>query len=416
MKFRFRLSGRHTHSHLKKGTRLRLAGKNTLRSYRHLPEQIEDIRLDGDIPARKKRSRALSLGILKIYKKIYACIILFFGTLAGLFKRFFTFIGSTLRKSAERSRTIDSLPMLFGGACACLLVCTLTAAYILLSLFAPYARRYEAVTVPSLRGKQLSEIEYPTDSFNLIIQYENNPDVSDGQIISQAPRAGVVRRLYGKDSCCDILLTVSRHDESFVPHGIVGSPLRDALLSLSNSGLTYTVNEEYSDTVDKGNVIRAYPSDGSKIEAGGCVKLSVSLGKISETVRVPDLVGLGESEAAERLRQSGLTLGEVSYISSTQPMGKVTSQSPAAYTEADRGSAISLFVSAGSNFTLPTVPDLYGMTVEQARTRLLGVGLTVSAVYSVSSAAPSGAIISQSPLPGTAITSAVTSVELYISN
>ncbi len=413
MKYSFRPSPRSTPSRINKATRLRFAGRNTLKLLHRLPEPIEKIRLDEDDIPKKKKRYSLYTACSGIFRQLSSELSALAARIRSAAKKLFSFISLQLSKIKKKS--FISLPMLSGAALACFLVCALTASYILLSLFAPYVRHYETVTVPAFRGKQLSEIEYPTDSFNLVIQYEDNPEIADGQIISQIPSAGVTRRLYGKTDCCDILLTVSKHDLGAVPT-VTGLTLRNAALSLSNCGMDFTVYEEYSDTVKKGEVIRAYPPDGSPLERGRAVTLTVSLGKKAEALRVPSLLGLGESDAALRIRSLGLTLGEVIYISSSEPMGNVISQSPEAYTDVKKGTAVSLTVSAGRDFTLPTVPDLYGMSLAEAKERLARVGLNVSAVYSVSSAAPKGAIISQYPLPDTAITSAVTAVELYISN
>lgn len=418
MKYRFRQSEKNTPSRLRESTRLRFAGRNTLKLLRPLPEPVEQIRLDGELYPQKRKRRSPRAAILKIYRGIYLGVKALFIKVRELSSKLFSRIKNAFAQRAlnKKQKTIDSLPVFFGAVCAGFLVCAVTSGYILLSLFAPYARRYETVTVPLFRGKQLSEISYPSEDFNLIIQYENNPEIAAGQIISQLPAAGVTRRIYGRNGCCDIVLTVSKQEAIYVPNGITGISLRDAILALSNSGLGYTVVEEHSSGVKRGEVIRAYPQGGSQIEKGGVVRLTVSLGEKTDTLKVPSLIGLGESEAAALIRASGFTLGNVSYVSSNKKIGTVISQSITPDTETKRGVGISLTVSAGESFALPTVPDLYGMSVEEATRQLLRVGLTVSSVYSASSAAPKGAVISQYPLPNTPITSAVTSVELYISN
>ena len=116
------------------------------------------------------------------------------------------------------------------------------------------------------------------------------------------------------------------------------------------------------------------------------------------------------------MKSSSLSVGEVTYVRSSKKAGTVISQSPSPYLSVTKGDAVSLTVSAGEAFYTPTVPDLYGMSVEEAKDALLGVGLTVSSVYSVSSAAKNKTVIFQSPIAGTPITSSITSVELHISN
>ena len=426
MKYRFRRSDKNPSPRIiKKGTTFRLAGKNTLKPTPPLPEPIESIRLTDGEPSSKKR---LGEGYVKLIKELTATVSAFFAQigkeLSAARRRLWRFIKAqrtrltaflAKRRASRKKKKIDSLPLLFGAATSSLLVCVITASYIIISLFAPYARNYSAVTIPALQGKRLEDIDLEGGSFNLIIQYENNPDVENGRVISQSPAAGVTRKIYERGGFCDIRVTVSRQLLPTVPDGIVGATLRDASLALLNRGVAYTVEEKFSD-IKKGTVLSVYPTEGESLRQGGSVTLTVSAGRQSSNTNVPSLLGLSESEAIFRIKTSGLTLGEVTYVRSDKAAGTVINQSPSAHLSVKTGEKISFTVSAGEDFSAPTVPDLYGLSAEEARKKLLSVGLTVSSVYSVSSAAKSGTVIYQSPIAGTPITSAVTSVELHISN
>ena len=85
------------------------------------------------------------------------------------------------------------------------------------------------------------------------------------------------------------------------------------------------------------------------------------------------------------------------------------------YTSAELGTAVSFTVSAGYQFNERKVPDLYGLTLSEATQKLAECGLIPGNVYAVASSEPSGTVVAQSPKAGTAITSAVTTVEIYIS-
>ena len=146
------------------------------------------------------------------------------------------------------------------------------------------------------------------------------------------------------------------------------------------------------------------------------VILTVSAGNKEIYTTVPSLTGLTESEALLRIKNASLSIGEVTYVSSEKKVGTVISQAPSPYTTETQGQDVSFTVSAGAEFSVPVVPDLYGMTVEQAKEKLYSVGLTVSSVYSVASGAKAQTVISQAPIAGTPITSSITSVELHISN
>lgn len=424
MKYRFRRVKKKSLPQKASRPTLRLAGRGTLRAVRQLPEPIETIRMEDGAPKKRRASILLSRAVTVLARRIYSfiCEIIYELSVAAkrlfaLCRRAYSYIYRKIKKRQleKKEKKIDSLPILLGGAVSSVLVCLLTAALLLASFFMPYSGSYDEVTVPALQGKRLEEITLGEGRFNLIVEYESNADVEEGRVISQLPAAGVTRKLYGRNSYCPISITVSRHTPSRVPQGLVGSSLRDATLSLQNNALTFQVSEQTSES-PKGTVISCYPAEGETMAEGGTVTLTVSAGPKTDTISIPNLSGLTESEAIFRIRSVGLSVGEVTYVRSDQRAGTVLTQSPSSYATAQKGTSVSFSVSAGAEFSLPTVPDLYGMSVEEAKTALRGVGLALSAVYSIASAAKSGTVISQTPAAGTPITSSINSVELHISN
>lgn len=416
MKYRFRRADTQKRARPHTGIPKRFAGRHTLTALHPLPQPIENIRISDDDLKHSRRGHRRSqirARLKRIKQRLLLLVKELFAKCKALASRSRVWLAA--RMSNRKKKTIDSLPVLAGAALSSFLVCAFTAAFVIASLFLPYVRRYETVTVPLLQGQRIDEIDLENGCFNLLIQYETNPEVAEGRIISQSPAAGVTRKLYGKDDFCDIFVTVSKSSSKTVPTGLVGSSLRDASLSLLNNELTFTVKEEYSDKA-KGTVINTYPSEGATLSSGGNVTLTVSVGERVELTDVPSLSGLTESEALQRIHASGLEVGEITYVRSERRAGTVISQLPSANNKLTAGSPVSLTISAGEDFLIKAIPDLYGMSVEDAEQKLHSVGLTVSAVYSVASAAPKGTVIYQYPLPDTVITSSVNSVELHISN
>lgn len=423
MKYRFRRCPKRERSQPIDLCALRFAGKNTLRLLHPLPEPIEAIRLEDE-----KQGRRTFKGVRRALKRVFLWIENFSREilkelrtatrrLTTMSRKLLRHISLFISKKVEerKKKKIDSLPVLFGAAVSTFLVCVLTASYIVTSFFMPYAKSYRSVVIPSLQGQRLEDIELEGSSFNLLVTYESNPDVEDGRIISQTPAAGVTRKIYDKNGYCPISVTVSRQVLPTVPEGLVGNDLRSASLSLLNTGIPFTVEEKYSDTA-RGTVLGCYPSEGAALSIGGRVTITVSAGRKVLLSSVPSLVGLTESDALFRIENASLSVGCVTYVRSTKKAGTVINQSPSAYLSISAGESVDLTVSAGELFYTSTVPDLYGLTVEEARAALYSVGLTVSSVYSVSSAAKNKTVIFQSPITGTPITSSITSVELHISN
>ena len=325
-------------------------------------------------------------------------------------------VAQRMRRPAK-PKSIHALPVFAGFLCAALLVSVLSAAGVLFGLFGRYRRSYTGVVIPNLVGQSASTVlQEDTPYLNWVVEYENNPQIEAGLIISQSPRAGVTRRIYGKDGYCTVHLTVSRPQEPYSLENLVGMSERDALLTLRNHNVSASVTQVYSDTVPKGNVMETSPSHGALLSANAKVTLRVSAGKKQSLLSVPNLFGMTETEANALLHGMGLSIGSVSYRSSSHTAGTIIGQDIAAYSSIKHGETVSYTVSVGDRYWLPTVPDLYGMNLRDAEQLLKQHGLLIGRVHTIQGAAPSGTVITQSPAPGAPITSSTVSVELYVSS
>ena len=116
------------------------------------------------------------------------------------------------------------------------------------------------------------------------------------------------------------------------------------------------------------------------------------------TVAVPNVEGMTQAAATTAITGAGLALGTVTTASSsTVPAGSVISESPAAATPVEAGTAVSLTVSSGAQ-----VPNVVGLTQAAATTAITGAGLVLGTVTMASSVTvPKGSVISQSPAAGT---------------
>ena len=117
-------------------------------------------------------------------------------------------------------------------------------------------------------------------------------------------------------------------------------------------------------------------------------------------VRVPDVVGLMQSDAQAALTEAGLAVGVVAQAySATVPVGAVIAQTPSAGASVVPGSAVDLTESLGPQ----CVPNVVGQTQVAACAAILEAGFKVGVATSCHSAiiAP-GTVVSQTPEPGTA--------------
>lgn len=161
----------------------------------------------------------------------------------------------------------------------------------------------------------------------------------------------------------------------------------------SNNLLGRAGEEEYSTTIEAGHVIRQDPVAGSSVKAGDTVTYYLSKGP--EQVTVPNVVGDTEQEALTTLTDKDLDLkvNVQNDYSATVEKGYVISTSPAANTEVDKGSSITIVVSSGAEPKKPiTVPDVVGQSYASAKRTLENLGFVVS----LRSGSERGTVTSQS--------------------
>ncbi len=122
-----------------------------------------------------------------------------------------------------------------------------------------------------------------------------------------------------------------------------------------------------------GKVLSQDPPSGTAVPRMSVVTLI--LGKAPEGSPLPDLAGKTRSEAEDALVRMGWKVQFEEARSDTIPIGRVISQKPQAGEKYPRGGMVTLVVSGGVGDI--AVPDLTNMTVEEARTALEKLGLSL---------------------------------------
>lgn len=187
-----------------------------------------------------------------------------------------------------------------------------------------------------------------------------------------------------------------------VPTGTVSVDSASSQAAITAAGLAVVVDQAYSDTVVKDEVISAEPSPGEKIRKDGAVTLTVSKGVEHFTVPT-SLVGKSEANAERLVAKAGFTIGKsnLQYYDDVSK-GKVTEVSVPEGSSQPHNTVIVLTVSNGP--APVTVPTLTGKSEADAKAALEAVGLTMSqgkAKYD--EVVPKGAVISQSPKAATEV-------------
>jgi eukaryotic-like serine/threonine-protein kinase len=114
-------------------------------------------------------------------------------------------------------------------------------------------------------------------------------------------------------------------------------------------------------------------------------------------VTVPGVVGMQLEEAQAALEEQGLVASPAYETTDDIPENEVFEQDPAPGDSVDEGSEVTLRVSSGLNPV--TVPDLSGMTREEAMTALEEVGLLANFSDVESDEVEAGRVVSQDPTP-----------------
>jgi serine/threonine-protein kinase len=175
-----------------------------------------------------------------------------------------------------------------------------------------------------------------------------------GTVLEQDPEAGTEV----EEGTPVNLTIVAEPDVAIVPP-LEGLSPDQATLLLSEVGLTPVFEEEPSDTIPDGFVTRTEPPSGTEVEPGSTVTVFVSSG--AGTVAVPEVRCRSFNSALNQIEKAGL-VGVISDdtvpINLSCPLGnKVAQQDPAAGTQVELGSTVTLFAGEEpSPSTGPTGP------------------------------------------------------------
>jgi serine/threonine-protein kinase len=159
---------------------------------------------------------------------------------------------------------------------------------------------------------------------------------------------------------------------------------------LDGVDLTARFDQEPSETVAAGRVVRSEPAPGGRVLRGHSVTVVLSSGP--PAVAVPSVTGQSVGDAQHAIQQAGLQPQVTEQPSVEVEAGQVISQNPAGGT-AKRGSAVQLVVSTGPGIV--EVPEVRGLSVDDARQKLEDAGFRVK-VRSLRI----GNVIAQSPRGG----------------
>ncbi len=271
------------------------------------------------------------------------------------------------------------------------------------------------LTVPDVTNKTVVEAEAILTKADLgfTLTEAYSATVQPGYIIKQDPK-GHSKVKKGRK----IHLTVSKGSEPGIVPDVKKKSLAEATVMLEKAKLKVgSVSVKADSSVPKGAVVSQSIAPNKKVEPGTSVDLVVNIsGSQSE---VPSLEGLSLAEAKSKLSKMGLVIGQLSETNSDKAKGTVLSSSPEAGEVVEKGSSVSLTVSAGKKEEKKPETNTNGARTRTITYTVPGKGAPKNVKIVASDAAGSRTVFSGAVPPGTTITRQVNlgegaNVQIYV--
>ena len=165
-------------------------------------------------------------------------------------------------------------------------------------------------------------------------------------------------------------------------------------------------SHRYNPGLPRDIVLDQYPAANSRVKPGRRVYLTINTGTIPD-VTVPSVEGIAIGNARSQIMIAGLKVldSDVRPDSIPHPHeNTVTGQFPEAGTRVPEGSRVMLWYSTGLGRSFVEVPDLNGLSPEEAQQQLLAVKLrSVVIMQEEEEASENLTVYNQSPQPGASI-------------
>lgn len=182
---------------------------------------------------------------------------------------------------------------------------------------------------------------------------------------------------------------------------VIALPYEEAVQTIENAGFEVGESQyENHPSYVRDQIVWQDPPEGVKVPPGTLIRLARSRGP--QDIPVPDVSRYESNIASMLITRSGLSVQRIDSIQTALPSGVAVGTRPAAGATLSPGAGVTLIVSRGE----PTlsVPDLAGLTLDEAREELQLLGLILGQSWQeFSNAQPEGFIFRQEPPAGTLI-------------
>jgi serine/threonine-protein kinase len=204
----------------------------------------------------------------------------------------------------------------------------------------------------------------------------------------------------GASAYLTLTYIIKSEDTVIVPN-LVGKDVVSALELLTDLELNTKVSgSEYSHQFPKNHVTFQEPEAGSEIKKDRDVRIMISKG--TRNILMPKLIALSEQQARMIMDENGISRGHLSQtFNPVIAKDQIMAQVPAPGVMITRGASVDILVSMGVRVAELKMPDLSGLTLDEAVFKVEKTNLAVGAIQSqFIKQKPRNIVIRQEPLAG----------------
>jgi serine/threonine-protein kinase len=204
----------------------------------------------------------------------------------------------------------------------------------------------------------------------------------------------------GASAYLTLTYIIKSEDTVIVPE-LVGKDVVSALELLTDLHLNTKVSgSEYSHKFPKNHVTFQEPEAGSEIKKDRDVRIMISKG--TRSILMPNLIALSKQQARMILDENGISRGHLSQTYNPAiAKDQIMAQVPAPGVMITRGASVDILVSRGARVVELKMPNLSGLTLDEAVLKVEKTNLAVGAIQSqLIKQKPPNTVIRQEPLAG----------------
>ena len=183
-----------------------------------------------------------------------------------------------------------------------------------------------------------------------------------------------------------VLLPMMTHHGQFVTvPNLKGISIEEADSYLTQRNLRFEVTEgnTYVPDYPPMTILQQHPQGGTYVKEGRKIYLTINTATPPQ-IKMPNLIDGSIRNAYVRLKSHGLWLGSITYVPDVAKNAVLEQwhkgEKIVAGMSISKGSKIDLVVGAGPDGTMTKVPQVVGMSLDDAKMQLLSLGIQVGRV------------------------------------